>query len=103
MNENYKNVRVLAEPKGKNPVFNIYMDFSGRREYLTLHRHNGILDEMLKDGMHFDDMRRWKPSLHVNRNKRHRNRRNRRESVQLHGMVRHLLLVIDDYMLERAA
>ena len=48
--------------------FDIYLEFSGQREYLTSHRYNSRLYKVLKDGIYLDDFRRWKP---IGRYKRH--------------------------------
>lgn len=93
-------IRVVAVNNGRESGFNIYLDYSGRREYLTCHRHNELLYGLLKDGIGLDEMRRWKPQSHG----RYTGLRYRvRRSNQLHNSVNHLLHVIDSYMLENAA
>ena len=37
------NIKVVAENAGQEHGFNIFIDFSGQREYLMYHRHNGLL------------------------------------------------------------
>lgn len=98
-----RNVRVIAENIDSDHGFHIFLDFSGQREYLMSHRHNGLLYNVLKDGVALDDMRRWRP-CHKAREFpgfRHNSRAN--GSVQLENMLSHLLVVIDDYMMEREA
>ena len=92
-----RNIRVLAENNGDKDGFNIFLDFSGQREYLMYHRHNGQLYTMLKDGVIVDDARRWKPS------KIHSRRARRNGSAELYDTVNYLISVIDDYLLEREA
>ena len=53
------------------------------------HRHNGLLYNLLKDGMTLNELRRWRFRY--------------QSKDKLNGMVRHLLRVIDDYMLEKEA
>ena len=87
------NVKVIAINNGNKEGFNIFLDFSGQREFLMHHRHNGLLYNLLKDGMRTDALRRWEPVCH-GRNKRVRGKR-------LESMVMHLLAVVDDYIEER--
>ena len=80
--------------------FHIYLDFSGQREYLMTHRRNGLLYGLLKDGAVLADMKRWRNgdiASRIGRSPRSPG------SGKLTNMVDHLLVVIDDYMLEREA
>ena len=96
MKNNMRNVRVTAINNGSLDGFNIYLDFSGQREFLMHHRHNGLLFGMLKDGMRADELRRWTPATG-------RGERSRSATKQLTGMISHLLDVVDDYIVEREA
>ena len=91
-----RNVRIMAVNNGGADGFNIYLDFSGQREFLMHHRHNGLLYELLKDGVRLHELRRWTPA-------RGHGSRSRAGTVKLTGMVSHLLEVADDYIAERAA
>ncbi|MBQ9521064.1 MAG: hypothetical protein IJR72_00660 [Oscillospiraceae bacterium] len=84
-----RNVRVFATNRDNRDGFNIYLDFSGQREFLFTHRHNGLLYNLLKDGVRTEDLRRWTP------------RRGTASGQRLQGMVSHLLTVVDDYAAER--
>lgn len=98
MKINNRNIRVIAENNGNAHGFNIFLVFSGRREFLMNHRHNGMLFEMLKDGVAVDDLRRW------NLAKMCKNARcdvRMQKAAKLHSMVNHLLRVIDTYILEQ--
>lgn len=54
-----RGVRVIAINNEKvHSKFDIYLDFSGRREWLMMCRHNGILFSILKDGIALSDLRR---------------------------------------------
>ena len=92
-----RNIRVFAINNGNRDGFNIYLDYSGQREYLTYHRHNGLLYDLLKKGVAVDDIRRWSPAnlgcFRVGRS----------GSARLYEVVGHLVSVIDDYMVEREA
>ena len=97
MKRTENNIRIMAENKFNNSGFNIYIEFSGMREYLMFHRHNGMLYNILKDGIYLDELRRWRPNAYLCKS-------SKRSKVsgysQLHGTIKHLLLVIDDYLLE---
>ena len=95
-----RNVRVLVENRNGSEGLNIYLDFSGRREYLMTHRRSGLLYGLLKDGTSLEEMRRWKPADIVARAGN-----NPRSSLnrKLVNMVDHLMLVIEDYMMDWAA
>ncbi len=86
------NIKVVAENAGQEHGFNIFIDFSGQREYLMYHRHNGLLYNELKNGKSLGDMKRWKAN----------NYRGRR-SMKLERMMDHLNKVVDNYLVERAA
>lgn len=91
-----RNVRITAINNGGADGFNIYLDFSGQREFLMHHRHNGLLYALLRDGVRTDELRRWTPSVG-------RSSRSRATANKIRGMVDHLLLVVDDYAAERSA
>ena len=91
-----RNVRITAINNGGADGFNIYLDFSGQREFLMHHRHNGLLYALLKDGIRVDKLRRWTPSVG-------RGSRSRAIADKIRGIVDHLLLVVDDYATERNA
>ena len=63
--------------------FDIYLEFSGRREWLMMHRHSGILYNLLRNGVTLGELRRFKG--------RDQNR------------VQYLIRVIDEYLEDRAA
>lgn len=41
-NSKPKNLRIIASNAEGRRGFNIYLDFSGKKEYLTYHRHNAF-------------------------------------------------------------
>jgi len=96
MKNNMRNVKVTAINNGSLNGFNIYLDFSGQREFLMYHRHNGLLYALLKDGIRADELHRWTPA-------NGRGERSRGATKLLAGMVSHLLDVVDDYISEREA
>ena len=77
---NERNVTVIAENNGNASGFNVYLDFSGQREYLMWHRHNGFIFGILRHGRKLSDLRRLTG-------------RERRE-------MKYLLTVIDEYLEE---
>ncbi len=97
-NRENRNIKVIAEHKANKDGFDIYLDFSGKREYLVYHRHNGLLYGLLKDGQVVEDMRRWKPSQMMGLLGM---RVGRTGASRLYDVVSHLVLVIDDYLTER--
>lgn len=50
MNYNIRNVRIFATPAADSSGINIYLDFSGQREYLIFYRFNYKLYMLLKNG-----------------------------------------------------
>ena len=90
-----RNIKVIAENNGNKKGFNIFIVFSGHREYLMHHRHNGLLYGMLKDGISLPDLRRWKPAqISVSRTGIYGGRK-------MYSSVRHILHAVDDYLAER--
>ena len=95
-----RNIKVFAVNNGSNAGFNIILDFSGQREFLLHHKHNGLLYNLLKDGVRLEELRRHKPKGSSSHSQ-HYHGIQRRSSTKLYGMVSHLLAVIDTYMEER--
>lgn len=88
------NVRFAVKNNQKDrKKFDIYLDFSGQQEYLTTHRYNRPLYNLLKEGTRVDALRRWK----VAKSKAHDSRKE-----SLDGSVKHLLSVVDDYIRQRS-
>lgn len=85
-----RNIRVIAENNGNKDGFNIYLNFSGQQEFVVSHRHNALLYSLMCNGIHLDDLRRWKPKASQ-----------RKVNRQLVNMVHHSLKVIDDYLADR--
>lgn len=75
-----RKIRVIAANNYKKGGFDIYLDFSGWREYLMWHRHNGFIFGILRHGRKLSDLRRLTG-------------RERRE-------MKYLLTVIDEYLEE---
>lgn len=93
-----KNIKVIAENNENKSGFSIYLDFSGQRELIVLHRYNGILYNILKDGVALRDINRKKPiRLFQDRY----GRRMRRATAEFDNMMNHLRLVINDYITYR--
>ena len=82
------NTCIIAVNNGRETGFNIFLEFSGQREFLLWHRHNGLLFNLLKDGLRIENLQRWKPR--------------RRSQDKLGNMIKHLLNVVDNYITERS-
>ena len=92
MKNTTRNVRIYAENLGSRHGFNIYLDFSGQREFLMYHRHNGLTYDVLKDGMSLGELYRLDPySLFRIANYS-------RDSAH---SLRHITMVVNDYLMER--
>ena len=83
------NINVHAVNDGSNPGFNIFLDFSGQKEFLMHHRHNGLLYRLLKDGVRLQELRRLEQRRSFVR--RHKRRQNRR----LENLLQYLLKEAD--------
>ena len=94
-----RNILVYAVNNGSKEGFNIYLAFSGQREYLVTHRHNGLLYGMLKDGIRLEDMRReareMRPAAAGWR------RAGAAKATKLRNSMRYLLEAIDEYVADR--
>ena len=89
------NTHILADTHHIDGGFDIYLEFSGKREYLIMHRYNPFLYAALKNGVSLEQWRRekaWKPNSGV---------RNGRMVRQLENAAKHLNAVIDDYLEHR--
>lgn len=79
MKNSDRGIRVFAVNNYKvSNKFDIYLDFSGQREWLMMHRHNGAIFNILKDGIQLSELRRF-----TGRDRK---------------LVRYLLTVIDEYL-----
>ena len=80
-----RNIRIIPENNLRCGGFDVYLEFSGQREYLMWHRHNGILYDILKSGIRLDDL--W---------------RMLQKKPACKSRIRYLLTVIDEYLDDRA-
>jgi len=85
-----RNIKVVAINNESRDGFSIYLDFSGRREFVVSHRHNALLYSILCGGIHLDDLRRWRPKASQ-----------RQVNGKLVNLISHSLKVIDWYLAER--
>jgi len=113
MTENMnRNVRLVAEGTYEHDWFDIYIDFSGTREYLMPHRPNGRLFSLLKDGVSISELKRNTQkvvsdmSLSGHRylkggiNPRLKRRKN--QARKLENTIGHLVTVVNEYMADMA-
>ena len=110
MYKNYRNVVVKAENSDGKDGFDVYLEFSGQREYLMHHRHNGLVFYRLANGIRIEELRRANAYKAESR-RRARNRRragksyicgkNSGRSQRADNSFSHLMVVIDDYLTYR--
>lgn len=86
-----KNITLYPENIHGKSGFNIYIDFSGQRELLMTHRHNGALYNVLKNGINLDDLTRY----FFKKKSGHQSQFNTREQLA----INHLLKTVDEYLI----
>ena len=101
-----KNIRIIAinstDSMGNSlPGFDIYLDFSGKREKIDHHKHNGLLYAVLKDGMRLDQFRRLRPDQLRTYCGGNNTKQNRSRLDKLSKMIKNLLSVVDTYLVRR--
>lgn len=100
MKKNNRNTRIIAINNGTKNGFNIFIDFSGQREFIMFHRHNGILFNALKDGISLND-------IHLinfrDKSTPYRDRGQKRRMATSERALKHLVCVIEDYLTYRVA
>ncbi len=99
MKHSCRNIMVYAEKNGNRPGFNVYLAFSGQREYLYTHRYNQLMFRLMKDGIRLDDLKRRVQDLDY---QGLFPRRGRFDAVdQLHRSMCYLMTMIDEYIAEK--
>ena len=103
-----KNIRIIAinstDSMGNPlPGFDIYLDFSGKREKIDHHKHNGLLYAVLKDGMRLDQFRRLRPNQLRTYCGCNNTRQSRSRHDKLSKMIKDLLSKVDSYLVQRKA
>ncbi len=86
-NQYPKNIRVYAYKNQDKTGFNIYLSFSGKKEYLCFHRANGPLYRIIANGISLSDLYRWKP-----------NKVSRLNSKKLENSMKYLLRTIEAFI-----
>ena len=107
-----RNTRIVAERNPAKPLINVYLDFSGQKEYVLSRRMDDSLYDLLKDGVAVEDARRWNPDVfkshsypgsrwrvYGSKHGRHHSIRDR--GAEPYEKMQYLLLAIDEYLLER--
>ena len=94
-----RNILVFAENNGNQSGFNVYLEFSGQREYLFTHRHNGAMFRLLKDGIRLDDLQRGIQENNISIPLG--SKANSIATRQIMNSMRHMMVVIDDYIADR--
>ena len=85
------------------PGFDIYLDFSGKREKIDHHKHNGLLYAVLKDSMRLDQFRRMRPDQLRTYCGCNNTRQSRSRLDKLSKMIKDLLSKVDSYLVQRKA
>ena len=107
---NKQSVKVIIENNHKLEGFDVYLDFSGQKEYLMHHKRNQELRFMLLKNPYIEDLKRIRSEKKTfavkNRYLRGelygRENGQRHRSQKLDSTLGHLLIVIQDYLEERA-
>ena len=92
-----KNVRLYAKKNG-NHSMSIYIDLSGRREFLMTQRGNLLLHRLLQ-GIRLEELKRLDPVRYLNGLGFSSRDSKRRNSHDLSGVLKHILAVTEDYLL----
>ena len=89
----FNNVIILAENEEYETGFNIYIVFSGKKEYLLTHRHQGDIYKLLSPGITLSELKRNNPrQLFI----KHRIRKNvLGKSI---NSLNHIISIIDWYI-----
>ena len=99
MREN--DIRVFAVKNKSKSGINIYLDFSGQREYVMTRRSNYILYNVLKDGRNLAELRRMRSVVRLSGSERTKSIRT--TSARAERSLRFLLKCIDEYLFDRDA
>lgn len=110
MNRKNRNVKVIAKGSRRKGWFDIYIDFSGRQEYLMSHRKNEYLFRLLKVGVGIEEVERNMQKLvssvslsgcrYMKGRNNPRLKRRKNQSRKLENSVDHLLTVVNEYICE---
>ena len=74
-----RKIKVYAVNNNKlDSMFDIYLEMAGKREWLMVHRHNGLVFNLLRNGVSLDELKNMK-----------------KESAE---RVRHVIKVVDEYL-----
>ena len=87
------NTGIIAYTNKGGYGFDIFLDISGKQEYIMSHRHNAFLFELMRNRISLSELRRWEP-------KPARNNLNRKNIRKKRSSVSHIIRVIDDYIKE---
>ena len=89
------NVRIFANPSNDNKM-DIYVNISGKSEYLMEHRYSQELFELCKDGIRLDELRRLVYKNRADGN--FRSKVQKRRSRVFKNVISHLVDVADEYL-----
>ena len=95
------NLRILAVNNGDQCGFSIYLDFSGQCDFLMYHRHNGLLYNLLENGVSVNELCRTSCFIKQSKSGKQISRTERKKNDKLSSMVTHLLNVVSEFIDER--
>jgi len=98
MKKEFKNLKVFAESQEGMAGYNIYVSFSGMREFVAWHRRNGMLYEILKDGIDYNELKRMNFRARGGAFKYKAKQKNKQKTNYCEKSVKYLLNVVDDYL-----
>ena len=90
------NTRIYAVRNNNSNGFSVYIDISGKQEYVMSHRYNVFLYDLMKNGVSFSELKRWEPRA----GRFDISRKHIRNNV---SSVSHIIKVIDEYIREEIA
>ena len=99
-----KNVRIICFNKPNKDGLDIYIEFSGKREYLMSYRHNGPIYDVLCRGISIDELRRYDPKVpKTGIGSAYKLKNYKRTNQHLRHTIDHIISVANSYILERAS
>ena len=111
MEKKEKNITLVASESNDKGWFNVYIDFSGHKEYLMPHRNNTRIYKMLCSGISIEALQRVAKKeaadmtisqyRYVGEKGKLKLKRIKNRSRKLENSIDHLLLVAKEYLEER--
>ena len=85
------NTRLVAVSNSSDKTFDVFMDVSGARRYLSTHKRSPYLYDLFKDdGITLTELKRWAPKAGRSSNRKH--------TKKFVSSVRHIIRIADSYI-----